>query len=58
MRYNDTRDGTNKIEEVLKKYTDSLERKKMLQPDGLWSIAYMLKQNVAAPNKVATHTAW
>ena len=58
MRYNDVRDGTNEVEEVLEKYTDALERKKMLQPDGLWSAAYMLKQRVAAPSKQGNHTAW
>jgi hypothetical protein len=58
MRYNDVRDGTHEVDKVLEKYKDALERKKMLQPDGLWSAAFMLKQKVAAPSKQGNHTAW
>ena len=58
MRYNDSRDGTNEAERVLEKYNAALEKKGMLQPDGLWSAAYLVKQKVVAPAKQANHTAW
>lgn len=58
MRYNDTRDGTDKVDQVLKKYTEALERKGMLQADGLWKSAFLVKQKVAAPAPQASHTAW
>lgn len=58
MRYNDTRDGTEEVDKVLKNYTAALERKGMLQTDGLWKAAFLVKQKVAAPAKQASHTAW
>lgn len=58
MRYNDVRDGTNETENVLEKYTASLKQKGMLQEDGLWSAAFLIKQKRAAPAKQGNHTAW
>jgi hypothetical protein len=58
MRYNDIRDGTNKVEDVLKKYEASLIKKGMLNDSGLYPSFFALKQRKALPAKQGAHTAW
>jgi hypothetical protein len=36
MRYNDSRDGTKKVDEVLTKYRAAWEKKGMVSPSGLF----------------------
>jgi hypothetical protein len=58
MRYNDSRDGTNNVEDVLKKYEASLVRKGMLGESGLYPSFFALKQKKAMPARQGAHTAW
>ncbi|KAI1619414.1 hypothetical protein EDD37DRAFT_216845 [Exophiala viscosa] len=58
MRYNDVRDGTNNIEDVLEKYEASLVKKGMLADDGLYAAFFALKQGKAVPARQGAHTAW
>ncbi|KIW29624.1 uncharacterized protein PV07_05427 [Cladophialophora immunda] len=58
MRYNDSRDGTNNVEDVLVKYKASLVRKGMLNDSGLYPSFFALKQRKALPARQGAHTAW
>ena len=58
MRYNDVRDGTKNIEDVLKKYEASLIKKGMFAEDGLYASFFALKQRKAFPARQGAHTAW
>ncbi|EXJ68591.1 uncharacterized protein A1O5_08385 [Cladophialophora psammophila CBS 110553] len=58
MRYNDSRDGTNNVNEVLKKYEASLIRKGMITDSGLYPSFFALKQRQAIPARQGAHTAW
>ncbi|KAK4499812.1 hypothetical protein PRZ48_007998 [Zasmidium cellare] len=58
MRLNDSRDGTNVVEGVLKKYTDALKRKNMIQEDGMCTLFYALDPGKALPSRQGAHTAW
>ncbi|KAH7020392.1 hypothetical protein EDB80DRAFT_746913 [Ilyonectria destructans] len=49
IRYNDVRDGTNKIEDVLIKYRKAWDEKGMVSPSGLYMDWLFLKQDRAAP---------
>ena len=37
MRYNDVRDGTNIVDDVLKKYTAAWKAKGMIQENGMFA---------------------
>jgi hypothetical protein len=58
MRYNDVRNGTNVIDEVLPKYKAALHRKGMLREDGLYASFFALKQGQPIPASQGAHTAW
>ncbi len=58
MRYNDSRDGTNNVEDVLKKYEASLIKKGMINDSGLYPSFFALKQHKALPARQGAHTAW
>ena len=58
MRYNDIRDGTNVIDEVLPKYKAALTEKGMLGSDGLYASFYAVKQKKAIAARHGAHTAW
>lgn len=58
MRYNDSRDGTNQVQNVLKKYKAALTAKGMIKNDELYGSFYALRQQKAMPARQGTHTAW
>ena len=59
MRYNDVRDGTNIVGDVLPKYRKALEDKGMVgRQDGLYASFYALKQQKPMPARQGAHTAW
>lgn len=59
MRYNDSRDGTNKVEgEILPKYRAALDKKGMIGADGLYATWFAVKQQKAIPARHGAHTAW
>jgi hypothetical protein len=58
MRYNDVRDGTNIVEDVLKKYTAAWKEKGMVQEDGLFVDFYSPNQDKVAKAQRIGFTAW
>lgn len=58
MRYNDIRDGTDIVTDVLSKYKPALEKKGMFGKDGLYASFYAVKQQKAIPARHGAHTAW
>lgn len=59
MRYNDVRDGTNKVEDyILPRYRAALQAKGMLGEDGLYASFYAVKQKKAIAARHGAHTAW
>jgi hypothetical protein len=57
-RYNDVRDGTNVVSDVLQKYEAALKHKGMIGKDGLYASFFALKQGRAIPARQGAHTAW
>lgn len=49
MRLNDARDGTNKVDGVLEKYTAAWAKSSMVQSDGMFVDWFYLKQNAMFP---------
>ena len=58
MRYNDVRDGTNIVEEVLKKYTAAWKSKGMIQENGLFVNWYSPNQDKVQEAPGIGFTAW
>lgn len=58
MRYNDVRDGTDNVHEVLKKYKAALIAKGMMGENGLYANFYAVRQQVAVTPSHGAHTAW
>ena len=58
MRYNDSRDGTDNVHDVLKKYKAALVAKGMMKENGLYASWYAVRQQKAMPARQGTHTAW
>lgn len=59
MRYNDSRDGTNKVEEVLDKYRAAWNKKgSLVSSDGLFVDFWMVKQDFIVPPSDVGWTAW
>ncbi len=58
MRYNDVRDGTDNVHEVLRKYEAALKSNGMFGKDGLYASFFALKQRRAMPARQGAHTAW
>lgn len=58
MRYNDVRDGTDKVSAVLKEYTSALVQKGLFTEEGLYATFFALKQGKAIPATQGSHTAW
>ncbi|OQU94056.1 hypothetical protein CLAIMM_00474 [Cladophialophora immunda] len=58
MKYNDSRDGTNKVEEVLTKYKIAWDKKGMVSSNGLFVDFWMVKQNHIVPPTDVGWTAW
>lgn len=58
MRYNDIRDGTDVVHEVLSKYEAALVAKGMFQKDGLYASFFAVEQRRAMPARQGAHTAW
>jgi hypothetical protein len=57
MRYNDSRDGTNNVHDVLPKYKAALVAKGMIG-DALYASYYSVRRQTAMPARHGTHTAW
>ena len=58
MRYNDSRDGTTEVEEVLTKYRAAWDKKGMVSDSGLFIDFWMVKQNFIVPPQDVGWTAW
>ncbi|KIX01270.1 uncharacterized protein Z518_08995 [Rhinocladiella mackenziei CBS 650.93] len=58
MRYNDSRDGTGTVSEVLTKYRAAWDRKGMVGPNGLFVDMWMVKQDHVFPAADVAWTAW
>ncbi|KAI9924306.1 hypothetical protein ASPWEDRAFT_29875 [Aspergillus wentii DTO 134E9] len=58
MRYNDVRDGTNVVEDILGKYTAALEKHNMISRNDLYKDWVSVKQGHAAIPKNIGFTAW
>ncbi|OCT49381.1 hypothetical protein CLCR_04700 [Cladophialophora carrionii] len=58
MRYNDSRDGTNKVDEILTKYKAAWDKKGMVSADGLFVDMWMVKQDFIVPPQDIGWTAW
>jgi hypothetical protein len=58
MRYNDVRNGTSIVKDVLKKYQKAWDRKGMVSSDGLLVNWFMVEQDSTAPPNGVGFTAW
>jgi hypothetical protein len=58
MRYNDVRDDTNIVEEVIPKYVAAWKEKGMVQENGLFVNWYMPKQGKMVNSPDIGNTAW
>ena len=58
MRYNDSRDGTTKVDEVLTKYKAAWDKKGMVTPSGLFVDMWVVKQDILRPAGDVGWTAW
>ena len=58
MRYNDIRDGTDIVHEVLLKYKSALTKKGMIGEDGMYASFFAVQQKKAMPTMHGAHTAW
>lgn len=58
MRYNDSRDGTNTVENVLSKYKAAWEKKGMITDDGRYVDFWMVKQDFMLQPSDVAWTAW
>lgn len=58
MRYNDVRDGTNTVEDVLKKYSAAWKGKGMIQENGMFVDLYSPNQDSVKEAKGIGFTAW
>jgi len=58
MRYNDVRNGTKIVDEVLEKYTAALKAKGMIQENGLFVNWYAPKRGEMRPAASLGFTAW
>lgn len=58
MRYNDVRDGTDVVEDVLRKYQAAWRQKGLVMDDGLFPDWWMVKQDHILPARDLSFTAW
>ena len=58
MRYNDSRDGTDKVDRVLEKYRAAWDTKGMVSASGLFVDMWMVKQDFIVPPQDIGWTAW
>jgi hypothetical protein len=58
MRYNDVRNGTKIVDEVLEKYTAAWKAKGMIQENGLFVNWYSPKRDQMRPAASLEFTAW
>ncbi len=58
MRYNDARDGTNKVEDILAKYKAAWDKKGMVSANGLLADFWLVKQDHVVPPSDVGWTAW
>lgn len=58
MGYNDTRDGTHVVDDVLTKYKEAWDQRGMVSSDGLLVDWFMVEQASTLPAKDITFTAW
>ena len=58
MRYNDLRNGTNKIEPILENYKAAWDKKGMVTPEGLYVNWLFLRQDQLMPPTGIGLTAW
>jgi hypothetical protein len=58
MRYNDVRNGTNKVEEVLEKYKNAWAKKGLVSASGLFRDVYRVKQDDFMDGNDLAFTAW
>ena len=58
MRYNDSRDGTHIVDDVLEKYKAATARKGMINEDGLFSDMWAVKRDIVVPAQDIGWTAW
>ncbi len=58
MRYNDLRNGTNQVDEVLEKYKNAWAKKGMASDNGLFREWYRPKQDDMVDGHDVSFTAW
>ncbi|KAJ9615247.1 hypothetical protein H2200_001321 [Cladophialophora chaetospira] len=58
MRYNDSRDGTDKVDQILTKYRAAWDKKGMVSSNGLFVDMWMVKQDFIVPPRDIGWTAW
>ena len=58
MRYNDSRDGTSQVNDILTKYKAAWDKKGMIAPNGLIADWWMVKQDHVLPASDLGFTAW
>jgi hypothetical protein len=58
MRYDDVRDGTKIVDEVIPKYVAAWEEKGMTHENGLTVHCYQPKQDRTVPSADIGFTAW
>lgn len=58
MRYNDVRDGTTVIEDVLGKYKAAWDKKGLVREGGLFPDWWLVKQDHIVPPRDVAFTAW
>lgn len=58
MRYNDVRNGTDKIEPILERYKAAWDKKGMVTPEGLYVNWLFLRQDQLMPPTGIGLTAW
>lgn len=58
MRYNDSRDGTDKVDKVLEKYKAAWDQKGMVSSNGMYVDFWMVKQDHVMPPTDVGWTAW
>jgi hypothetical protein len=58
IKYNDGRDGTHKMDDILAQYRAAWDKKGMVAPDGLFVDFWMVKQDFIVPPRDIGWTAW
>jgi hypothetical protein len=58
MRYNDVRDGTNVLDDVLVKYKNAIREKGLIRDSPVYSDWLFLKQGQAVPAQTVGFMAW